>query len=73
MRGVNLRAMINSGLEQTIFRSTGNQILEWVNEKSTGLSAEEELRLMAIVMKVQGNKTWYDHTNEGNNFSLYTM
>ena len=68
MRSANLRALINSGSVDTIFVTMGTQILQWLNENSTGLGAEEELRLRAMIMKVHGNQRWYDQDNEGEYF-----
>ena len=66
IRSANLRAIINAGSVDKVIGCFGYQILEWLREKATGLGSEEALRLMAMIMRVQGNKQWYDPSHEGN-------
>ena len=65
VKAVNLRGVINSGMGEVIFRRTGNQIRRWIDEGGTGLSSEEDLRLMAKIMRIQGHKTWYNPNDKG--------
>ena len=70
IRGINLRALINTPYhgpygEDELLRRAGNQILEWVNKKQTGFGTDEDIRLMANIMKVHDNLEWYDPANEG--------
>ena len=66
IRGINLRALINAPYgEDELLKRAGNQIIEWVNKKQTGFGTDEDIRLMANIMKVQENLEWYDPANEG--------
>lgn len=70
VKAMNLRALTHSGLQRAIFGKVGAQILQWVDEKKTGLTSEEDLCLMAKIMKYQGNTEWYDSSNEGELFAV---
>ena len=65
VKAVNLRGVINSFMGEVIFRRTGNRIRHWIDKCGTGLSPEEDLRLMAKIMKIQGHKTWYNPNDTG--------
>ena len=73
IKATNLRAVINSGSGEIIFRRTGNRIRRWMDDRLTGLSSEEDLRLMAKIMKIQGHKAWYNPNNKGNRSLVYTV
>ena len=57
---------IEHGPYEKIFSSDiADLILEWVDNKKTGLGTDEDLRLLATIMKINGNIDWYDPDDKG--------
>ena len=51
---------------QHILKQCGRSILKWLDEVNhEGLSKDEALQMMATVMRIQGNRSWFEPDNEG--------
>ena len=70
IRGTYLRAIMSSFaiLHQKtdeIFSECGESMLKWLDDKQTGMTAEEDLRIFAAVMRIQRMTMWFDQANDG--------
>ena len=66
IKAMNLRALLgNSNTLEEILKATSSIVLSWLDPPSSGLTDDEVLRLRAILMKVQKDKSWYEKDNPG--------
>ena len=72
IKGAHLRALLNSyaliymDLIEQILKQCGRSILKWLDEVNhEGLSKDEALQMIATVMRIQGNRSWFEPDNEG--------
>ena len=74
VKGAYLRALLNSfallymDLIDKILKQCGKSILKWLavgEANHEGLSEDETFQMMATVMRIQGNASWFEPDNEG--------
>ena len=66
IKAMNLRALLaNSKFQEEIFKVTWKTILSWEKQKRIGLTHNETLRLMAILMRIKEDMVWYNKNFTG--------
>ena len=66
VRGMNLRTLMASfKFQDEILKNSFDTILYWLDERSSGLTEEEDLRLRATVMMVREDKLWFKKYHPG--------